>query len=150
MNITNNKQTVFFQENPPKQKNAVWVHHAVEKDFNSPIIAQVYSRGKWRNVEDIIEVEQLQSDWNQIDNTKADYIKNKPNISGGGVLIVSGSVENNVFTPNDGEPTLSDAIEAFFAGTTVILDTRDEDIYAETVILYNDGNLNTKNWSWLS
>lgn len=28
--------------------------------------------------------EQVQSDWNQTDNTKPDYIKNKPEISGGG------------------------------------------------------------------
>lgn len=35
---------------------------------------------------------QVQSDWNQTDDTQPDYIKNKPNISGGGSAIVECSI----------------------------------------------------------
>ena len=48
MNTTN--YIVYRQEDEPKNKNGIWIHHNVYKDLSSPIIAQVYSQGKWHDI----------------------------------------------------------------------------------------------------
>lgn len=53
---------------------------------------------------------QVQSDWNQTDDTQPDYIKNKPNISGGGSAIVECSIT---------EWPVSSSSEAFEGDATI-------------------------------
>ena len=48
---------------------------------------------------------QVQSDWNQTDDTKPDYIKNKPNISGGGLPVIYAQSDSSgwVWAYNNGD-----------------------------------------------
>ena len=55
--------------NPPANTNVAWLNPADGK-------LRFYTNGEWKALTD--ENTQLQADWNQSDNTKADYIKNKP------------------------------------------------------------------------
>ena len=109
-----------------------------------------------------------QSDWNEEDSGAPSYIKNKPTIpeggSGGGVMIVEGTLTNNqwpmCFEPVEGSPTLDDAYDAHLNGTNILLRWTANgatDMIIGSSIDYeyeHDGKsydkaLNTTNWVWL-
>jgi hypothetical protein len=46
---------------------------------------------------------------------------------GSGAIIVEGTINNNFFTPNSGQPTKADAIEALNSGRMVIIKTPSEE-----------------------
>lgn len=129
---------IYKGEEPPKRKDVLWVHHSVKDDLTSPVVVQIFSKGKWVDAYEggggsgsdtnavkyteqsltnaqktqartnigagtynkpqngipstdlASEVQaslgkadsalqsQEQSDWNESDDTKASYIKNKP------------------------------------------------------------------------
>jgi hypothetical protein len=71
---------------------------------------------------------QVQSDWAQSDNTKVDYIKNKPE-----ELIIEGkfsnagyTLESPEFKPNVGQPSIQDIRDAFSQGRTIKLSAINE------------------------
>ena len=70
-----------------------------------------------------IPAAQIQSDWNQSDNTAADYIKNKPNINLGALLVYTyynGDGQCVVSTTVSGNPTFDEACAAYKSGVPVI------------------------------
>lgn len=72
-------------------------------------LSDVATSGSYSDLTDAPEIPsaQIQSDWNQTDNTSPDFIKNKPEISSGDFVLVSGfSIDPNA--PND-YPTFVDA-----------------------------------------
>jgi hypothetical protein len=126
---------------------------------------------------DAIPAAQVQSDYAQADNTKPDYIKNKPTIpapytlppasaetlggikvgenlsineggvlsaSGGGALIIEGTTDDsNFFTPNEGQPSHVDAVEAYTNGTIVLLDIMDNVAEVHTLCTVSRYNLDS-------
>ena len=66
---------------------------------NKPNLASVATSGSYDDLSDkpSIPAPQVQSDWNEADNTKADYIKNKPNLAS---VATSGSYNDLSNKPN--------------------------------------------------
>ncbi len=50
---TNNNYPIYRGEDEPKSKEVIWIHHSKYKDLSSPIVTQVYSQGKWRDIKDV-------------------------------------------------------------------------------------------------
>ena len=71
-----NIERIIESQYPPRQTNVAW------KDVNENTL-KFYVDGEWRALKDE-DFRQKQADWNQADNTKEDYIKNKPTIPSGG------------------------------------------------------------------
>lgn len=65
-----NIERIIESQYPPRQTNVAW------KDVNENTL-KFYVDGEWRALKDE-DFRQKQADWNQADNTKEDYIKNKP------------------------------------------------------------------------
>lgn len=65
-----NIERIIESQYPPKQTNVAW------KDVNENTL-KFYVDGEWRALKDE-DFRQKQADWNQADNTKEDFIKNKP------------------------------------------------------------------------
>lgn len=38
---------VYKGEEPPKRKDVLWAHHSIKDDLTSPIVVQIFSKGKW-------------------------------------------------------------------------------------------------------
>lgn len=144
------------------------------------------------DIVDSIPAAQVQSDYTQVDNTKPDFIKNKPALktvatsgsytdltdkptippaytlpaasaetlggvkvgsglaiteegvlraSGSGALIVIGSVSNNLFSPEDGQPSQEEARVAFESGRTVLLSYGDGDVLVQVIRRNADAGL---------
>lgn len=128
---------VYRGEEPPRDKSVLWVHHKTKNDLSSSLIAEIFDKGKWIAIDngsdsddssDGDSVTQIQADWNQSDNTKADYIKNKPTVPP--VLLVRGEYDYNegAFKSYVGEPTMSDAKDVLEAGGIVraVMDADDD------------------------
>ena len=67
-----NIERIIESQYPPRQTNVAW------KDVNENTL-KFYVDGEWRALKDE-DFRQKQADWNQTDNTKEDFIKNKPTI----------------------------------------------------------------------
>lgn len=65
-----NIEGIIESQYPPRQTNVAW------KDVNENTL-KFYVDGEWRALKDE-DFRQKQADWNQADNTKEDFIKNKP------------------------------------------------------------------------
>lgn len=157
-----NIERIIESQYPPRQTNVAW------KDVNENTL-KFYVDGEWRALKDedfrqkqadwnqadntkedfiknkpTIPDAQIQSDWNQEDTSKADYIKNKPSIPSD-TLIVEGTFNNDgndSFTTTYGPEDLS---EAFMSGRRILLKGQYGDdpsvIAYATVISYLDFSL---------
>lgn len=67
-----NIERIIESQYPPRQTNVAW------KDINENTL-KFYVDGEWKALKDE-DFRQKQADWNQADNTKEDFIKNKPSI----------------------------------------------------------------------
>ena len=67
-----NIERIIESQYPPRQTNVAW------KDVNENTL-KFYVDGEWRALKDD-DFRQKQADWNQADDTKEDFIKNKPDI----------------------------------------------------------------------
>jgi hypothetical protein len=38
---------VYKGEEPPKRKDVLWAHHSIKDDLTSPVVVQIFSKGKW-------------------------------------------------------------------------------------------------------
>ena len=86
---------------------------------------------------------QIQSDWNQSDDTKVDYIKNKPTIPAN--LLVIGQEDTDTyeyFIPDDNQPTFEEAVNVFLNGGTVTIRVGYDTYltYARAVSLYPEAS----------
>jgi len=94
---------VYSGEDCPKDKTSLWVHHSVKNDLSSPLVAEMFSKGKCVSV------------------------SSGSSPQGGQSIIVNGTwaasnVENEyVFTPDTGEPSWDEAAAVMIAGGRVIL-----------------------------
>ena len=102
---------------------------------NKPTIPAAQVNADWNATEGVAEIlnkptipaAQVQSDWNQTDSDAVDFIKNKPTIPE--TLIVEGTITHQGppdskiygFTPDDGQPSKNDAINAFLAGKRIVI-----------------------------
>ena len=120
---TNEKRIVESVGSP--NENDLWLNGKVLKKFQN---------GQWVEISGGEASPQLQADWNQVDNTKADYIKNKPTIPSSGLMMVYGTVDEGAFTPDSGQPSFSDAKSHIAQGGIVVL--RVDDGYGEEGIWY--------------
>ena len=53
---------VYKSEEPPKRKDVLWVHHSIKDDLTSPVVVQIFSKGKWVDAydrEDQSDIERL-------------------------------------------------------------------------------------------
>lgn len=66
-----------------------------------------------------IPAAQIQSDWSQVDNTKLDFIKNKPTIPAG-TFVIPITVAGQVATVRQGGPTNQEIKEAIQNGRSII------------------------------
>lgn len=64
---------VYKGEEPPKRKDVLWAHHSVKDDLTSPVVVQIFSKGKWVDAYDGgggAEIERLSEDLGDITELK--------------------------------------------------------------------------------
>lgn len=95
---------------------------------------------------------QNQSDWDENDDTRASFIKNKPAIpSAPTVTFIEGTVSEGIFTADAGQPTLAEAVALLEDGNFVYLKYADSDIFILEMAVAFDAetpSIATKNIEW--
>ena len=109
---TDVKRIVESQGAP--NENDLWLNGTTLKKYQNGEWVEVASGGSGDS-----SVAQLQADWNQTDDIKADYIKNKPEIPS--VLVVEGrSYEGNFVVLDSETTTWQEAADHFVNGGRVL------------------------------
>lgn len=75
----------------------------------------IYHNGDWVDIDTMFSSQQIQSDWDQADNTAKDYIKNKPTIPAV-INTVNVTVGNNTGTPQGSGSVNGNVLSLIFDG----------------------------------
>lgn len=89
LGVTDNQGSIGWVAQTPAQVNSDWnAASGAAQILNKPSLATVATSGSYADLSNkpSIPAAQVQSDWDQTDNTAVDFIKNKPNIPAGVVV----------------------------------------------------------------
>lgn len=112
-------------------ENDLWLNGKVLKKFQN---------GQWVEISGGEAPPQLQTDWNQTDDTKPDYIKNKPTILPPYVVELTLDGATGALIPAEGSPSFQTVADAFKSGANVIFLVWESESYSvyHTVSEYTD------------
>lgn len=138
---------IEIQVTPPEKTNVAWVNP-------QDSILRLFVNGQWRPIGDNGDLSKLEEKGIDTSGTLADtLVEIVDTIPEGGGLVIEGTAQEDIleFNPNEGQPTVDDALAAIEAGLPVYLKVTIIESGTEMIVGFTDyvnTVLNFDNISW--